>query len=49
MLLAEQEFLGKPDWVGGDKRSATWQALGGSIARSWLGSPDEEEWADAND
>ena len=49
MLLEEKECLGKPERVGENKRSDTWQALGGSIARSWIGAPDEEEWADAND
>ena len=49
MLLADQERLGNPEWVDENKRPATWQAMGGSIARSLLGAPDEEGRADAND
>ena len=48
MLLTEQECLGGPEWAGGNKRSATRQAMGGSIARDWLGDAEEEERAGAN-
>ena len=49
MFLAEQECPGKPEWAGGNKRSVTWQAMGGAIARDWLGDTEEGEWAGDND
>ena len=49
IFLTEQECPGKPEWADENERELTWLAMGGAIARDWLGETEEDEWADADD
>ena len=46
--LAEQERPGKPERADENEREVTWLAMGGAIARDWLGGTEEDERADAD-